>query len=57
MSTAESPLPTPPPRRGEGIGLHIVKRLCELLDANMDIETSPDKGTLVRVRFPIKYHA
>jgi signal transduction histidine kinase len=56
-STAESPIPTPPPRRGEGIGLHIVKRLCEMLDANMDIETGPDKGTLVRVRFPIKYHA
>ncbi|GAB3888697.1 sensor histidine kinase [Spirosoma agri] len=40
---------------GEGVGLHIVKRLCELLEANLDIETSPDKGTLVRVRFSMIY--
>ncbi|MFD2569578.1 sensor histidine kinase [Spirosoma soli] len=39
---------------GEGIGLHIVKRLCELLEANLDVETSP-QGTLIRVRFPIHF--
>ncbi|GAB3754136.1 sensor histidine kinase [Spirosoma pomorum] len=46
----------PSTRRGEGIGLHIVKRLCELLDANIDIETEAGRGTLVRVRFPIQHH-
>lgn len=55
LPTPESPSATPPARRGEGIGLHIVKRLCELLDANLDIETGPGKGTLVRVRFLINY--
>ena len=35
---------------GEGIGLYVVKRLCELLGANLDIETQPDKGTLFRLR-------
>ncbi len=38
---------------GEGIGLFIVKRMCELLKASMDIETS-EKGTLIRIRFLIK---
>lgn len=41
--------------KGEGIGLLIVKRLCELLRANLDIETRPGAGTLFRVRFPINY--
>lgn len=48
-----------PPRKpnairpnGEGVGLHIVKRLCELLEASIDIETGPGKGTLIRIRFP-----
>ena len=34
----------------EGVNLHVVKRLCELLDANLDIETRPGRGTLFRVR-------
>jgi signal transduction histidine kinase len=37
---------------GEGIGLSIVKRLCELLDASLELETSPGKGTTFRVVFP-----
>ncbi|WP_420150202.1 sensor histidine kinase [Spirosoma sp.] len=41
--------------KGEGIGLSIVKRLCELLRANIDIETRPGAGTLFRVRFPMHY--
>ncbi|GAB2524846.1 sensor histidine kinase [Spirosoma aerophilum] len=40
---------------GEGIGLSIVKRLCELLRASLDIETKPEVGTLFRVRLPIKW--
>ena len=36
-------------RDGEGLGLFVVKRLCELLKASMDIETS-QAGTLIRIR-------
>lgn len=38
---------------GEGIGLYIVKRLCELLNASLDVETRLGAGTLIRVRFPL----
>ena len=51
--TAELPQSTQP--RGEGIGLHIVKRLCELLNANMEVEASPGRGTTIRIRFPVHY--
>jgi signal transduction histidine kinase len=37
---------------GEGIGLAIVKRLCELLDAQIELHTEPGKGTTFRVIFP-----
>ncbi len=40
---------------GEGIGLSIVKRLCELLDASLEMETSPGEGTTFRVVFPRQY--
>lgn len=40
---------------GEGIGLYIVKRLSELLNANVDIETQAGSGTLFRVRLPSHY--
>ena len=40
---------------GEGIGLSIVKRLCELLDASLELETSPCTGTTLRVVFPRAY--
>ena len=40
---------------GEGIGLSIVKRLCELLDASLEIATSAETGTTFRVVFPIDY--
>ncbi|MFD2937795.1 sensor histidine kinase [Spirosoma flavum] len=35
----------------EGIGLFVVKRLCEFLKASMDIETTVGHGTLIRIRF------
>jgi signal transduction histidine kinase len=41
--------------RGEGIGLAIVKRLCDLLDAAVEIESSADRGTRVRVQLPRRY--
>jgi signal transduction histidine kinase len=40
---------------GEGIGLSIVKRLCELLDASLEMETAPGAGTTFRVAFPQRY--
>lgn len=39
-------------KHGEGIGLSIVKRLCELLDASLEMASSPRKGTTFRVLFP-----
>lgn len=41
---------------GEGVGLSIVKRLCELLDASLELETSPGKGSTFRVILP-RYYA
>jgi signal transduction histidine kinase len=40
---------------GEGIGLSIVKRLCELLDATMELDSRVDEGTAVRIHLPRKY--
>lgn len=37
---------------GEGIGLSIVKRLCELLDATIELVSSGGNGTIIRVAFP-----
>jgi signal transduction histidine kinase len=39
----------------EGIGLSIVKRLCELLDASMELETQRGCGTTFRIIFPRQY--
>jgi signal transduction histidine kinase len=44
-----------PAGHGEGIGLSIVKRLCELLDASLELQTEPGKGTTFRVMFPLRY--
>lgn len=40
---------------GEGIGLSIVKRLCELLDATLELTSSSETGTTFRVVFPSRY--
>jgi signal transduction histidine kinase len=40
---------------GEGIGLSIVKRLCELLDASLELETASGAGTTFRVVLPRAY--
>jgi signal transduction histidine kinase len=40
---------------GEGIGLSIVKRLCELLDATVELESKVDAGTTVRILLPRRY--
>lgn len=40
---------------GEGIGLSIVKGLCDLLDATLELETGNGQGTTFRVTFPSFY--
>ena len=40
---------------GEGIGLSIVKRLCELLDASIELQTAADSGSTFRVLLPYHY--
>jgi signal transduction histidine kinase len=37
---------------GEGIGLSIVKRLCELMGAAIELESQPGHGTRFRLSFP-----
>jgi signal transduction histidine kinase len=63
-SVRAAPAPTLPsrsshrgPPTGEGIGLSIVKRLCELLDATLELETAAGRGTTFRVVFPRRYAA
>lgn len=50
-SASDAPLTQP----GEGIGLTIVKRLCELLDASLELATKPGHGTTFRVILPRNY--
>jgi signal transduction histidine kinase len=53
-STSSSSRP-PHMQAGEGIGLSIVKRLCELLDASLEIASSPETGTTFRIVLPRTY--
>jgi signal transduction histidine kinase len=41
---------------GEGIGLSIVKRLCELLDATIEVRSVKDVGTTFLILFPRQYN-
>jgi signal transduction histidine kinase len=43
------------PQPGEGVGLSIVKRLCDLLDASLELETKPGQGSTFRVILPRRY--
>ncbi|WP_164851241.1 sensor histidine kinase [Larkinella soli] len=43
--------------KGEGIGLSIVKGLCELLRGTLEVETRPGEGTLFRIRLGIHWQA
>ena len=52
---ADSAVAPSPHQTGEGIGLSIVKRLCELLDASIEIASSGETGTTFRVVFPLRY--
>jgi signal transduction histidine kinase len=40
---------------GEGIGLSIVKRLCDMLDASMELKSVEGAGTTFRILFPRHY--
>ena len=40
---------------GEGIGLSIVKRLCALLDATLEVDSRPGVGTRFRILLPRQY--
>lgn len=54
-----APRSSPSPRQlpGEGIGLSIVKRLCDLLEASLELVSSSNSGTIIRVVFPRDYPA
>jgi signal transduction histidine kinase len=49
------PAPSLTHASGEGIGLSIVKRLCELLDASIELQTQRGRGTTFRIVFPGRY--
>ena len=51
-ATVSSPAHQQP---GEGIGLSIVKRLCELLDASLELTSTAQSGTTFRVVLPCRY--
>lgn len=40
-------------RRGVGLGLTLVKALCELMDGSVDYRTEEGVGTTFRVQFPV----
>jgi signal transduction histidine kinase len=40
---------------GEGIGLSIVKRLCDMLDASIELKSVEGVGTTFRIKFPRTY--
>jgi signal transduction histidine kinase len=40
---------------GEGIGLSIVKRLCDLLDASLEVTSPAGRGTMFKIVFPKRY--
>lgn len=52
---SQSDASTLSPPSGEGVGLAVVKRLCELLGASIELESSPGRGTTVQIAFPLRY--
>lgn len=56
VAEASTPAGQPPQQaNGEGLGLSIVKRLCALLDATVELDTTEGKGSTFRVLFPKRY--
>lgn len=56
LPTGQEQKQSHPVAHGEGIGLSIVKRLCELLDATIQVE-SKSTGTRFRILSPNRYPA
>ncbi len=54
-STGETPSSPPRHPHSEGIGLSIAGRLCELLDASLEIVSPSETGMSFRVIFPRRY--
>jgi len=54
--SAQSAPDTASQQPGEGIGLAIVKRLCELLDATLELKTEFGQGSVFRVVLPRHYN-
>jgi signal transduction histidine kinase len=46
---------TPREPAGEGIGLSIVKRLCDILNATVEVKSELGAGTTFQIRFPRQY--
>jgi signal transduction histidine kinase len=46
----------PPGSTGEGLGLSIVKRLCDLLDATIEVTSEAGIGTTFRILLPRHYN-
>jgi len=44
-----------PSESGEGIGLSIVKRLCDMLDATIELASVEGRGTTFKILFPRQY--
>jgi signal transduction histidine kinase len=57
LPSASVPVRTASEQPSEGVGLSIVKRLCELLDASMELETKAGSGSTFRIIFPRQYSA
>jgi signal transduction histidine kinase len=51
----ESQYPYPRNEPGEGLGLSIVKRLCDMLDATIEMKSVEGVGTRFRILFPRRY--
>jgi len=52
---ASAPVAATTSGSGEGIGLVIVKRMCELLHASIELEAIPSGGTSFSLSFPASY--
>jgi signal transduction histidine kinase len=51
----DAPAPAHSEQAGEGIGLSIVKRLCDMLNATVEVKSERGAGTAFQIRFPRQY--